>query len=292
MNRIMMSLVVLAASLPAFSHHSNSAYRVTEVISLTGTVREWRWVNPHTWLFVVVEDENGEQQEWALEGRAPGILTRAGWNPEVFQPGETVMVYGSPAKDGSAEAIIARVTKADGTILGNSPDYFSGAEGPAAPSVASAGTTPDFSGVYYPYRPDGGGGMGAGTATPTDSPPPPPARSAPISDGSLGGRRTGGGIDPLPRRRLARLQRQSADGRGAGHRAVPAARLRDPGNRHHRGRSRGLYRTFHRTSRSPAYAGRQPDRMGVRERAVDAVFRPLIREHRSVRLLQPGRTIT
>lgn len=187
MNRIMMSLVVLAASLPAFSHHSNSAYRVTEVISLTGTVQEWRWVNPHTWLFVVVEDENGEQQEWALEGRAPGILTRAGWNPEVLQPGETVMVYGSPAKDGSAEAIIARVTKADGTILGNSPDYFSGAEGAAAPAVASTGTTPDFSGVYYPYRPDGGGGMGAGTAAPSDgSPPPPPARSAPISDGSLG----------------------------------------------------------------------------------------------------------
>lgn len=186
MNRSVVCLIGLMMSLSAYSHHSNSAYQVTEVISLTGTVREWRWVNPHTWLTLVVEDENGEQQEWALEGRAPGILARAGWNPEVFQPGETVMVYGSPAKDGSAEAIIARVTKADGTILGNSPNYFSGADAPAAPAVASTGATPDFSGVYYRYRPDGGGGMGAGAAPPSDSPPPPPTRSAPISDGSLG----------------------------------------------------------------------------------------------------------
>ena len=186
MNRRMLCLLALITALPAFAHHSNSAYRVTEVISLTGTVQEWRWVNPHTWLFVVVEDENGEQQEWALEGRAPGILARAGWNPDVFQPGETVMVYGSPAKDGSAEAIIARVTKADGTILGNSPDYFSGAEVPAAPTVASTATTPDFSGVYYPHRPGAGGGMGAVTAASSDGPPPPPSRSAPISDGSLG----------------------------------------------------------------------------------------------------------
>ena len=186
MNRSVVCLIGLTTSLSAFSHHSNSAYRVTEVISLTGTVQEWRWVNPHTWLFLVIEDENGGQQEWALEGRAPGILARAGWNPEVFRPGETVTVHGSPAKDGSAEAIIARVTKADGTILGNSPDYFSGAEGSAAPPVASTDTTPDFSGVYYPYRPNAGGGMGAQTATPSDSPPPPPARSAPIGDGSLG----------------------------------------------------------------------------------------------------------
>ena len=186
MNRSVVFLLGLTASLSALAHHSNSAYQVTEVISLTGTVQEWRWVNPHTWLMLVVEDENGGQQEWALEGRAPGILARAGWSPEAFQPGETVMVYASPAKDGSAEAIIARVTKADGTILGNSPNYFSGNEGPTAPTVASTGTTPDFSGVYYPYRPNGGGGMGVGTATPSDGPPPPPTRSAPISDGSLG----------------------------------------------------------------------------------------------------------
>ncbi len=186
MNRSVICVLGLLVPLSAYSHHSNSAYQVREVISLTGTVQEWRWVNPHTWLFLEVEDEDGERREWALEGRAPGILARAGWHPDVFQPGETVMVYGSPAKDGRAEAIIARVTKADGTILGNSPDYFSGGEEPAAPTVASTGATPDFSGVYYRHRADAGSGTGAETTAPDNAPPPPPARSAPISDGSLG----------------------------------------------------------------------------------------------------------
>lgn len=124
----MTALAVLAAIAmpagPAFAHHSNSAYQVDEIITLTGTVEEWRWSNPHTWLLMTVKDENGEEQEWAVEGRAPGILGRAGWDPTILKPGETVTVHASPAKDGSRVGIIARVTKADGTILSNQPKFF------------------------------------------------------------------------------------------------------------------------------------------------------------------------
>ena len=76
----------------AVAHHSNSSYQVDEIISLTGTVKEWQWVNPHTWLIMAVEDENGNEVEWAVEGRAPGILRRAGWNATTFQVGETVQM--------------------------------------------------------------------------------------------------------------------------------------------------------------------------------------------------------
>jgi Family of unknown function (DUF6152) len=110
--------------LPAFGHHSNSAYQVDKIITLKGVVKDWRWSNPHTWLFLVVKDENGREQEWALEGRAPGILGRAGWDPKVLQPGETVTVYASPAKAGGNRGIIARVTKADGSVLSNAPKFF------------------------------------------------------------------------------------------------------------------------------------------------------------------------
>lgn len=124
----LLALSVLAAvvfgALPAPAHHSNSAYQVDEIITLVGVVKEWRWSNPHTWLHMMVKDENGEEQEWAVEGRAPGVLRRAGWSRTVLTPGETLTVYASPAKDGSHVGIIARVTKADGTVLGNSPDFF------------------------------------------------------------------------------------------------------------------------------------------------------------------------
>ncbi len=180
MIRSVTCLFVLSASLPAFSHHSNSAYQVDEIITLTGTVGEWRWSNPHTWLFLIVEDENGEQQEWAIEGRPPGILARAGWDPAVLRAGETVMVHASPSKDASPVGIISRVTKADGTILEGAPNFGADAQSPPTPT---SGSTPNFSGVYYPLR---RGGAGPSPTEQPDGPRPPPTRTGPTSDGSLG----------------------------------------------------------------------------------------------------------
>ena len=119
---VALAAIVLQPS-PAASHHSNVAYEVTKVITITGVVKTFEWVNPHTWLTVVVDDGKGGKVEWACEGRAPGILGRAGWTRNILKAGETVTVDMSPAKDGSKVSIIARVTKADGTILSNQPQF-------------------------------------------------------------------------------------------------------------------------------------------------------------------------
>jgi hypothetical protein len=115
------AVAVLLCAVPAISHHSNSAYEVEKVVTLTGVVKEWKWTNPHTWLYMTVDDGKGGKVEWAVEGRAPGVLGRAGWDRTILKPGEKVTVHMSPAKDGSHVGIIARVTKEDGTILGNTP---------------------------------------------------------------------------------------------------------------------------------------------------------------------------
>ena len=114
--------LVLLEPRAALSHHSNVAYEVNKVITITGVVREFQWVNPHTWVYVVVDDGKGGKVEWAAEGRAPGVLLRAGWTRNSLKAGETVTIDMSPAKDGTRSAIIARVTKADGTILSNQPN--------------------------------------------------------------------------------------------------------------------------------------------------------------------------
>ena len=116
-------LILLLGSTPLVSHHSNVAYEVTKVITITGVVKSFEWTNPHTWLTVVVDDGKGGKVEWACEGRAPGILLRAGWTRSLLKAGETVTVDMSPSKDGSKVSIIARVTKADGTILSNQPQF-------------------------------------------------------------------------------------------------------------------------------------------------------------------------
>lgn len=125
MTRTVVTSLVLAGLLlragPAQSHHSNVADQVNKVITVTGVVKEFRWSNPHTWLYLTVDDGKGATVEWAAEGRAPGVLLRAGWTRSSLKGGETVTVDMSPAKNGSHTAIIARVTKADGTILSNQP---------------------------------------------------------------------------------------------------------------------------------------------------------------------------
>src|SRR6266498_2615920 len=108
--------MMLLCAAPAHSHHSNVAYEVTKVITVTGVVKEFQWVNPHTWLYLTVDDGKGGKMEWAAEGRAPGVLLRAGWTRGSLKPGEKVTVDLSPAKDGSPVGIIARVTKADAAI--------------------------------------------------------------------------------------------------------------------------------------------------------------------------------
>ena len=127
MIRQALSSFVLAAVLfqaaPAHAHHSNVLYEVTKVVTITGTVKEFRWVNPHTWLYLTVDDGRGGKVEWKVEGRAPGILRRAGWKTTSLEPGDVVTVDMSPAKDGTHVGIIARVTRADGSILSNQPSF-------------------------------------------------------------------------------------------------------------------------------------------------------------------------
>jgi hypothetical protein len=106
---------------PAYAHHSNVAFAVETVLTATGTVKEWQWSNPHTWLIVDVDDGKGGKVEWAMEGRAPGVLLRAGWSRSVLKAGDKVTIHYSPSKDGSKVGMIARVTMADGKVLPNAP---------------------------------------------------------------------------------------------------------------------------------------------------------------------------
>ena len=103
------------------AHHSNSAFQVDKIIELKGVVTEWKWVNPHTWIYLSVDDGTGGKVEWQIEGRPPGILSRSGWTKFSIKAGSVITVHCSPAKDGSHYALVARVTLADGTILANAP---------------------------------------------------------------------------------------------------------------------------------------------------------------------------
>jgi len=116
-----LAAVLMVSSTLVEAHHSNVAFDVQKIVTVKGAVKEFRWSNPHVWLHLMITDDKGVTSEWAFEGRSPTVLVRAGWSRSIFKSGEILTVDMSPAKDGSKTGMIARVTKADGTILGNAP---------------------------------------------------------------------------------------------------------------------------------------------------------------------------
>ena len=107
-----------ASSAPALAHHSPGGVRSAEDGDARGTVKEFRWQNPHTWIEVIVPNEKGEEVLWAVELTSPTYLVRAGWKSNTLKPGDKVTVVGRPLKSGEpGSAIFTSVTLADGRTL-------------------------------------------------------------------------------------------------------------------------------------------------------------------------------
>ena len=107
-----------ALSVPAFGHHAASMFDRERTIDLTGTVREFQWTNPHIWIQVEIANENGEMEEWSVEGGVPNRLFRAGWRSNSFRPGDKVTVRGFPMRDGGRAALFIGAKLPDGSTLG------------------------------------------------------------------------------------------------------------------------------------------------------------------------------
>jgi hypothetical protein len=120
------ALTLLAAA-PALAHHSPAAFEPQKTVSLTGTVKEFRWQNPHTWIEILVPNEKGEEVLWAIELTSPTYLIRAGWKSTTLKPGDKVTVVGRPLKSGEpGSAIFTSVTLADGRTLYERPARLGG----------------------------------------------------------------------------------------------------------------------------------------------------------------------
>jgi hypothetical protein len=118
--KIFVALMLAAGA--AYAHHSAPVfYKVDERATVTGTVTEFRFSNPHAILKFEVVAENGEKQEWTAETTSPSILRRRGWSQDSFKPGEKVKLEGMPSLDGSYLMRITRAWREDGTEIGLPP---------------------------------------------------------------------------------------------------------------------------------------------------------------------------
>ncbi len=111
-------LMVNMGASPAFSHHSNAMFNQDEVLALSGTIKEFQFTNPHTWLQLMVKDESGKEVEWSLEWGSPNNLGRQGVRPSTFPPGSDVTIKTYPMKDGSPGGLFIGAQFSDGKTVG------------------------------------------------------------------------------------------------------------------------------------------------------------------------------
>jgi hypothetical protein len=117
-------LAVLAMTSPAFAHHSFAMFDSQKTMAFDGTVTDFQFTNPHSWLEVDVPITNNPGhvtvQHWSLEMNNLVGLRRAGWKPKSLQKGDKVKVTMHPMRDGSAAGQLLTVVTADGkTLYGN-----------------------------------------------------------------------------------------------------------------------------------------------------------------------------
>ena len=123
MSRILVTGAVAAAILFAgvrngSAHHSFAAeFDIDQPIQLRGEVIRMVFTNPHSWIYMKVTTDNGDVQEWAIEGGAPNALIRRGWNRDSLPPGTEISVLGYRSRDGQLRASGAEVTLPDGSNL-------------------------------------------------------------------------------------------------------------------------------------------------------------------------------
>jgi hypothetical protein len=120
------SAFALALVTPALAHHSPAAFDRTKEVKLVGTVKEFRWQNPHTWIEVIVPNDKGEPVVWGVELTSPTYLVRAGWKSNTIKAGDKVTVVGNPVRTGEPSAIFVSLTLPDGRTLYERPARLGG----------------------------------------------------------------------------------------------------------------------------------------------------------------------
>jgi hypothetical protein len=114
-------LGLLSAGMPASAHHSVQAqFDLQKPFTVTGTVTKVEWINPHSYLYLDVKEDNGKTKHWAFEMAGPGALRRAGLSRADrggLKPGDTITVNGVLAKDGTDSGLIKELKFPDGRVF-------------------------------------------------------------------------------------------------------------------------------------------------------------------------------
>jgi hypothetical protein len=117
-NRFLAALIlcvaVLVLSAPLLAHHGSAAYDNSKMLTLTGTVTDFKFIQPHPLIYLNAKDESGNVQQWFVEMTAPNHLVHYGWNSHKIHVGDVIKVTGHASKNGTKVLNLSKIYDASG----------------------------------------------------------------------------------------------------------------------------------------------------------------------------------
>jgi hypothetical protein len=110
-------VVLLLVSRPMFAHHGGAQYDTKHPVTITGTVTEYIFTNPHVQIHFDVKDETGNTEKWIAETASPQRLFGFGWNAKTLKAGDKVTVTGAQLKDGQKIVTVIKVVGGNAPVL-------------------------------------------------------------------------------------------------------------------------------------------------------------------------------
>jgi hypothetical protein len=100
------------AAAPALAHHSFAMFDKSRSITLIGTVTQFQWTNPHSYLDLDAENMGGKH--YTLELTSPNMMSRGGWTSRTIKPGDHVTAIVAPLRDGQPGGLLLELTLPSG----------------------------------------------------------------------------------------------------------------------------------------------------------------------------------
>ena len=98
----LIAIAVAAFAVQASAHHSFAMFDHEKMITISGSLKEFEWTNPHCWLHInAVDSATGKTIEWAFEMGSIGQIAAQGWKIDTVKPGDKITIEAHPLRDGS-----------------------------------------------------------------------------------------------------------------------------------------------------------------------------------------------
>lgn len=119
---------------PAIAHHSTAAFDNGRVVTIEGTITQFRWINPHASIKLEGDADSGPDGLWTIEMTAPNVLINQGWTRNALKVGDKVTMFANPLRnaitlnDGSQGGLYVGVILANGETLGRTDGKGAGTD--------------------------------------------------------------------------------------------------------------------------------------------------------------------